>query len=135
MALLSIVAVPLFCYRYVYYQTNLSNIYWAELPLYFVTERYQLYYIPYYILLLFIVALAVTYKADRQPGMKTKKVPYLLAQAAIAVALVVGVYTFWMKDENFHHELSMQHRISQLDWAGVLDEAGKRADTRHCDDA
>ena len=127
-ALLSIVAVPLFCYRYVYYQTNLSNIYWAELPLYFVTECYQLYYIPYYILLLFIVALAVTYKADRQPGMKTKKVPYLLAQAAIAVALVVGVYTFWMKDENFHHELSMQHRISQLDWAGVLDEAAKQQD-------
>ena len=28
-ALLSVIAIPLFCYRYVYYQTNLANIYWA----------------------------------------------------------------------------------------------------------
>ena len=40
-AVLSVVAVPLFCYRYVYYQTNLANIYYAELPLYYVTESVQ----------------------------------------------------------------------------------------------
>ena len=127
-ALLCLVAVPIFCYRYVYYQTNFSNILWAELPLFYVTESHQPYYIPYYILLLFFVALAVTYKVNRQPAVKVKKVPYLLMQTALVVALVIGVYTFWMKDENYHHELTMQHRISQLDWAGVLEEAAKQND-------
>lgn len=52
-------AVPLFFYRYVYYETNLTNIYFAELPLFFITERYQQYYVPYYLLLLFFVVMAV----------------------------------------------------------------------------
>ena len=58
-AVISIVAVPLLCYRYVYYETNLSNIYFTELPLYFLTEEYHQYYIPYYLLLLFFVIMAV----------------------------------------------------------------------------
>ena len=37
-AILSVAAVPLFCYRFIYYQVNLSNILWAELPLFFITE-------------------------------------------------------------------------------------------------
>ena len=57
-AVASIVAVPLLCYRYVYYETNLSNIYFTELPLYFLTEEYHQYYIPYYLLLLFFVIMA-----------------------------------------------------------------------------
>lgn len=57
-AVVSIVAVPLLCYRYVYYETNLSNIYFTELPLYFLTEEYHQYYIPYYLLLLFFVIMA-----------------------------------------------------------------------------
>ena len=40
-ALLCVVAVPLLCYRFVYYQTNLANIYYAALPLYFVTLAMQ----------------------------------------------------------------------------------------------
>ena len=35
-ALLSVAAVPLFCYRFIYYQINLANILWAELPLFFI---------------------------------------------------------------------------------------------------
>ncbi len=57
-AVVSVVAVPLLCYRYVYYETNLSNIYFTELPLYFLTEEYHQYYIPYYLLLLFFVIMA-----------------------------------------------------------------------------
>jgi hypothetical protein len=33
-----------------------------------------------------------------------------------------------MKDENFHRELAMQHRISQCDWTGVLEEAVRQKD-------
>jgi hypothetical protein len=129
-AVLSVVAVPLFCYRYVYHQVNLSNIYWAELPLFYITEEYHTYYIPYYLLALFFVVLAVTSNAGKaqmvamtNTASKSKKLSFLLCQAVIAVALVAGVYTFWMKDENFHRELAMQHHIANLNWNGVLEEA------------
>ena len=145
-AILSVIAVPLFCYRYVYYQINLSNILWAELPLYFITESHTPYYIPYILLALFFVILAVTYRKDdvrckmeegrskRENGRgkmeegRWKKVYYWMGQGVIAVLLVGSVYAFWMKDENFHHELTMQHRIADLDWEGVLEEAATQED-------
>ena len=127
-AILSVAAVPLFCYRFIYYQVNLSNILWAELPLFFITEEYHTYYIPYYILALFFVVLAITYRADRQMAKPMKKFHYLACQTVIAILLVGSVYTFWMKDENFHHELTMQHRIANLDWQGVLKEAATQKD-------
>lgn len=127
-AILSVVTVSLFCYRYIYYQINLANIFWAELPLFFITEEHHTYYIPYYLLALFFVILAVTYHADRQTAKPMKKLYYLLCQAMITILLVGSVYSFWMKDENFHHELAMQHRISKLDWMGVLEEAVTQED-------
>ena len=127
-ALLVVIAVPLLCYRFVYYQTNIANIYWAELPLYFITEEYHTYYIPYYLLALFFVVLAVTYHANRQPAKPMKMVYYLLCQVVMGCVMVGSVYTFWMKDENFHRELVMQHRISQCDWTGVLEEAIRQKD-------
>ena len=127
-AVLSIIAIPLFCYRYIYYQINLANIFWTELPLFYITEEYPAYYIPYYLLALFFVILAVTYRPDRQSVKPMKKLYYLLCQGVIAVLVVAGVYQFWMKDENFHRELAMQHRISKCDWTGVLEEAVTQKD-------
>ena len=80
--------------------------------------------------------LAVTSKADTRAKTvampntvrKSKKLLEWLTQGVIAVMLVAGVYTFWMKDENFHHELAMQHHISNLDWEGVLVEAAAQKD-------
>lgn len=46
-AVLLAIAVPLFCYRYVYHETNLANIYYAGLPVFFITEEYPWYYTPY----------------------------------------------------------------------------------------
>ncbi len=127
-AILSVAAVPLFCYRYVYYQVNLSNVLWAELPLFYITENHPTYYIPYYLLALFFVILTVTYSSDREGGKSMKKPYYLVCQVVIAILLVGGVYHFWMKDENFHHELTMQHRIADQDWMGVIDEAATQQD-------
>ena len=127
-AILSVIAVPLFCYRYIYYQINLANIFWAELPLFFITEDHHTYYIPYYLLALFFVILAVTYRVNRQTSKPMKELYYLLCQVVVAILLVGAVHTFWMKDENFHHELTMQHRISKLDWMGVLEEAATQED-------
>jgi len=65
LALLMAIAIPLVYYRYVYHETNLANIYWAELPLFFIQENYHNYYIPYYLLALFYAIVAITYKSDR----------------------------------------------------------------------
>ena len=134
-ALLAIAAVPLFCYRYIYYQTNIVNIYWAELPLFFITENYPTYYIPYYLLLAFFIVLAVLKFQQRTASSAPRKgngrivryVP-LMVNAVVAIMLVASVYTFWTKDENYHHELAMQHRIANLDWEGVIDEAATQED-------
>ncbi|MBQ6202772.1 MAG: hypothetical protein IJK46_01600 [Prevotella sp.] len=127
LAVLTVVAVPLFCYRYLYYEINQANIYWAELPLFFIQEEYHQYYIPYYLLALFYVILAVTYRQDWKTE-TAKPIRWLLAQAALLAILVVGTYKGWFKDENFHHELAMQHCVEHLDWEGVLSEASRQHD-------
>ena len=130
LAVVSIIAVPLLCYRLVYYQMNLANIWWAELPLFFLTEEYHAFYIPYYLLLLFFVFMVLTYQSGRQTSASPKKPKLALAvQVLTAVILVAGVWHFWFKDENYHHELKMQHQIDNLDWAGVLEEAA----TQECE--
>ena len=128
-AVLSVIAVPLLCYRYIYYQVNLANIYWAELPLYYVTEDHPTYYIPYYLLALFFVVLTVVkFKEESEELAKAGKVKLFVFNFSLFTLLVVGVCVFWMKDENFHHELTMQHRIAKLDWEGVLKEAATQED-------
>lgn len=44
-------------------------------------------------------------------------------EAVLFLILSLAVYLSWFKDENFHHELTMEHAIARLDWQGVLDEA------------
>ena len=131
LAVVSILAVPLLCYRLVYYQMNLANIWWAELPLFFITEEYHAYYIPYYLLLLFFIFMVLTYKKDVSEKPKQLKKPKLAlaVQVLTAMILVAGVWHFWFKDENYHHELKMQHQIENLDWTGVLEEAA----TQECE--
>lgn len=128
LALIVIIAVPLVCYRFVYYQINLANIWWAELPLYYVTEEYHAYYIPYYLLLLFFIVMVLTYKSETPDKPKRPKLA-LAVQVLTAIILVAGVWHFWFKDENFHHEVKMQHQIDNLDWEGVLEEAA----TQECE--
>ena len=122
-ALLCVVAVPLLCYRFVYYQTNLANIYYAALPLYFVTEERHTYYIPFYLLALFYVAMIFV---PLKPAAKPLRP--LLLQAVLLALLVAGVARYWFKDENFHRELAMLHCVEQLDWEGVLREAAQQQD-------
>lgn len=122
-AVVSVAAVPLLCYRYIYYQTNLANIYYAELPLFFVTEEHHAYYVPYYLLALFFVVL--TFMRPVSP--KKQRVP-IIAQAVLLIAVGYGVYHFWFKDENFHRELAMQHCVDQRDWTGALQEAARQQD-------
>lgn len=132
-AVLLAIAVPLFCYRYVYHETNLANIYYAGLPVFFITEEYPWYYTPYYLLALFMlvmVCLPIGVKGVNEvkevKGSK-KWLPWAV-QAVSLGAVAWGVVHFWYKDENFHHEVKMMHLIDQTDWEGVLQEAARQDD-------
>ena len=144
-ALISIVAIPLLYYRFVYYQTNILNIYWTGLPLFKVNaEGEKWYYLPYILLFLFYLVLAVTYREvwyKPEPAVathrqnktakqqkRTSQLKNYLPQALVLIAIVYGVYHFWFKDENFHHELAMQRCVENVDWEGVLQEAAKQKD-------
>ena len=121
-ALLCAGIVPLLYYRHVYYQTNFANIYYAELPLYYITEEYPLYYTPFYLLALFFVILTIISPKTVKPWKA------LLTQGVLLVALTAGIVHSWYSDENFHHELTMQRCIEESDWQGVLKEAALQED-------
>lgn len=152
-AVLSAIAVPLFFYRYVFYQTHLANIYVVGLPVYFITEEHHQFYIPFYLLALFmLVMVCLPFSKGEKPAAEIeapvnekgrkkaaakgknqkKKLPKGLwawgAQAAVLAVCVWGVVHFWYKDENFHHELKMQRLVENTDWEGVLQEAATQQD-------
>ena len=129
---LCIVTVPLFCYRYVYYQTNFDDIWTTALPTFIAVESLPLFYIPYYLLGLFFILMVICYhKAEGKslvPAVVQRPVPIIILQAALVITLITGVWHFWYKDKNFHHELVMQHCIEQADWEGVLREGQEQGD-------
>ena len=138
MAILMVVAVPLLCYRYIYYETNLANIYYAGLPIFFITKEYALYYLPYYLLALFMVVMVVISpgnikhvpdisKKGEKKGKLKAWTPWMVQAVTLAV-VAWSVFHFWYKDENFHHEVKMQHLIYETDWEGVLAEAATQDD-------
>ena len=131
-ALLCIVANPLFYYRFVYYQTYLGDIWTTALPDFTAAEHFPGYYIPYYILGAFFL-LMVRANTGATPNTSTKRggwmqKPHFIwgLQGIIAIALVVLVWHYWYKDDNFHHEIIMQRCIEKADWVGVLNEGKKQ---------
>ena len=123
-ALLSIVVVPLVGYRYVYYQTNISDLWMAALPVFFILKSYPLYYIPYYLLGGFFLLLAIFGSGFKADGLRKPVYKWGL-QGVLVVLLIAIVWYFWYKDDNFHHELVMQQCVEHADWEGVIEESGK----------
>ena len=113
--------VPLLFYRYVYYQTNISYIYLAGLPSLWALELYWHYFIPYLLLVIYFIVL-IAWSGVFSRNMKHVKLQFAF-NIVLFVLLVVCVCHFWYKDENFHHELAMQHYIEQTKWEDVLKEA------------
>ena len=124
-ALLSIAAIPLLFYRYVYYQTALASAWTTALPVFTLRSEFPLYYIPYYLLLLYFILMVLLWGISI-PERRNKLV--LIASPVLSVAVAVLVVCFWYSDENFHHELHMQRCIERVDWTGVLEE-GKHQKT------
>ena len=135
-ALLSVVAIPLLYYRFVYYETNLADIYTTALPDFTVSDSYPEYFYPYYVLAAFYVLLSLLYRGtqDAAPAVqkkgkqqnKTANLVPLAINALLLAAVAFGVYHFWYKDKNFHHELRMERCVEQADWEGVLKEGEKQ---------
>ena len=133
-ALICIGAIPLFYYRFVYYQTYLGDIWTTALPTFRVDKTYSSFYIPYIILGAFFL-LMVRGNTGTIPNTSTKRGGWMqkprfiwCLQGIIAIALVVLVWHYWYKDENFRHELSMMRSIENADWEGVINEALKQED-------
>ena len=129
-ALLSVVAIPLLFYRYVYYQTFINDIWTTSLPTFIIVESFPLNYIPYYLLVLFFLLMAVFYKITLSIKFP-RFLPRYSPQIILAAALIAGVWQFWYKDDNFHHELAMQHCIENTDWEGVLLESEQITEPTH----
>lgn len=127
LAILCIVAVPMLCYRYVYYQTYFDDIWTIALPITNVLKKYHAYYIPYYILGGFFL-LMVSFYQKSWPAKLQKPLFRWSIQGILVVALIASVWHWWYKDEDFHHELVMQHCIEQCDWEGVIREGQKQVD-------
>lgn len=66
--LMSAWLLPLLFYRFVYYQTNVANVYVAKLPLYFITEEYTAYYVPYVLLMSFFLVMCSLTPGSPSPG-------------------------------------------------------------------
>ena len=126
--LLSVVSIPLLYYRFVYYETNLADIYRTALPVFAISDTYPAYYIPYYVLAVYYLLLTASVHMATSHSAPSKSSPlatYLFNGCMLAV--VVGcVYHFWYKDVNFHHELRMQRCVEQADWEGVVKEGEKQ---------
>ena len=123
-AILCVIVVPLIYYNFVYYETNLIDIYRTALPVFTISDSYPEYYYPYYALgLCFLLLTLISHrewKASKHPVMDWVK------QGVVLAAVVGCVYHFWYKDANFHHELRMQRCVEQADWEGVIAEGAKQ---------
>ncbi len=124
-ALLGVISIPLLYYRFVYYETNLKDIYTAALPVFTIKDDYPDFYIPYYVLAAFYLLL--TFICLREWKAPKHTVMQLVKQGFVLAAVIGCVYLFWYKDANFHHELRMQRCVEQADWEGVIEE-GKKQD-------
>lgn len=121
--LLTIIVTPLIYYRSVYYQTHIDDIYLTALPKFTITETLYDYYIPYYLLALYFLFMVII---PIKPAKTTKPPKSIIIQTVLLAALITGVWHYWYKDDNFHHELRMQRCIEQADWQGVIDEGKKQ---------
>ena len=125
--LLCIIAVPMICYRYIYYQTYFNDLWTTGLPIKNVLKDYPAYYIPYYIIGGFFL-LAVLFFQRVLPAKLQKHLFSWSIQGILVIGLIAAVWHWWYKDANFHHELVMQHCIENTDWEGVLREGEKQGD-------
>lgn len=117
-----IAAVPLVYYRYVFCQTNIVNIYWTGLPLFIYGKETPQYYIPYYLLVAYLIIVSALYRV-KFPKAFSRPLVWVACHIVLIAGLTWGVCHFWYTDFNFHKELRMQRCMEECDWEGILQEA------------
>ena len=127
LALLMIIIVPMIYYQQCYYQTSFADIYYTALPLFEVNEFFINYYIPFILLTVFYVVMALCYGLWGD-GQVRKPIIWGLVQCVLIGGLVYGVQKYWYKDYNFHKELAMNRAMEAGDWNGVIREAANLKD-------
>lgn len=129
LAILTVLAIPLLCYQYVYYQTNIANLWWTGLPIFKILEVNPEYYVPYALLGASLIILTIgRWDKEMAKGKKAKAWRQKAIVCGVLAATVIGVWKGWMKDENFHREAAMEHYADQCRWEDVLDEAARQQD-------
>lgn len=119
LALLTVWLVPIIYYWTVYYQTNYDYIYNVALPVFELDKAYPLYYVPFVLLGLFYVAMALPVPQKVQQ-MADKTSVWVASQVVLLVIMVWGVAHYWYHDYNFEKELEMRRAMEQRDWGGML---------------
>lgn len=129
LALITVAAIPLLCYHYVYYQTNIVNLWWMALPTFKILEEDTMYYVPYALLAVCLLLLTLCRWNQAATSIsKSKRRVQLAVVVIVLAATAAGVWKGWMKDENFHRESAMQYYADQARWEEVLAEAAKQQD-------
>ena len=119
LALLTVWLVPVVYYWTVYYQTNYDYIYMAALPMFELDKAYPQYYLPFILLGVFYVLMALP--VPEKCKQTANRAPVWAAcQVALLAAMVWGVQHFWYHDYNFEKELKMRRLMEQSDWEGML---------------
>ncbi len=121
LAAILVVAIPLICYRQVYYQANSDNIWFQALPVFKLQEDFSTLYYPYILLALCLLVMAVCYRPANQPKPVAKPLLWGAAQLGLLAIIGFGTYQLWYKDKAFHEEISMTLCVDRQDWAGTID--------------
>ena len=127
-ALLLFFMVPLAFYRTLYVQANQIYIWTQALPNFTIEETYYIFYLPYFVLALFFIAAAASYREKAAEEPLRKPLVWTASQVVLLATVAFGTYHFWYKDSNYHKELAMNDCIERLDWEGVLDIARSETD-------
>ena len=119
LALLTVWLVPIIYYWTVYYQTNFDYIYMAALPMFELDQTYPQYYVPFVLLGLFYVVMALPVP-EKLKQMADKTAVWIVCQVALLSVMAWGVHHYWYRDYNFEKELEMRRAMEQSDWEGML---------------
>ncbi|MBO4608029.1 MAG: hypothetical protein J5682_09040 [Prevotella sp.] len=125
LALLAVVGVPLLCYRYIYYETNIADMWYAGLPTFTITEHYDGYDYSYILLAIYYLVLACCYRQRPMDSGVRRTFVWSVAQCVLCVLMAWGVYTYCYKDVDFHQEMAMKRDMEQCDWNTIVERAQK----------
>ena len=123
LALLAVVGVPLLCYRYIYHETNIADMWYSGLPVFTITEHYDGYDFPYILLAVFYLVLAICYRQRPMDSGVRRTLVWSVVQCGLCALLAWGVYTHWYKDCNYHQEMAMKRSLEQCDWDAIIERA------------